>query len=240
MNRTLFCHMMMTLDGKITGNHSQFSETKKGGELYYEYGFTNEAPHPVDAWISGRSTAQKHFTDGNEPELTTDHEAVPDGDFIVDTDFDHYYVVLDGHGRVDWPKDTIEYNEFKAKVVVVVTEETSDDYKAFLRNKNIPYVIAGQSEIGLNDALDRLQQNFPMESFMVGGGAKLNWSFIKAGLCDELSLVVSPILEGDPEAIPFALPNRENDSTEPVPLELISNDTIADSTIYLRYKVKND
>jgi riboflavin biosynthesis pyrimidine reductase len=37
-----------------------------------------------------------------------------------------------------------------------------------------------------------------MERVMIGGGSVLNWSFLSAGLVDEVSLVVSPFADVTP------------------------------------------
>lgn len=33
---------------------------------------------------------------------------------------------------------------------------------------------------------------------MLGGGAALNWSFIQAGMCDEISVVIAAAADGSP------------------------------------------
>lgn len=40
--------------------------------------------------------------------------------------------------------------------------------------------------------LQKLSDLFQMDLIMLGGGGVLNWSFIQAGLCDEVSVVIAP------------------------------------------------
>lgn len=40
--------------------------------------------------------------------------------------------------------------------------------------------------------LQKQNDLFQMDLVMLGGGGVLNWSFIQAGLCDEVSRVVAP------------------------------------------------
>lgn len=40
--------------------------------------------------------------------------------------------------------------------------------------------------------LQKLNDLFQMDLVMLGGGGVLNWSFIQAGLCDEVSVVIAP------------------------------------------------
>ena len=37
----------------------------------------------------------------------------------------------------------------------------------------------------------KLKELFSIEMLMLGGGAALNWSFLQAGMCDEVSVVMA-------------------------------------------------
>lgn len=206
--------------------------------MYKNLVFTEDSYYDFDAWLTGRTTAEKHFTHFNKVDDQNTNEEVPEGDFIVDEDLEKYYVVTDTSGKVGWEQDTIDIGDYKAKVLEVLVEDTSDSYKAYLRSLNIPYIISGQSEIDFKVMLDKLETHFNIKNVFLGGGAKLNWSMIQAGLCDELSVIISPILDGDSEAVNYVEPSKDDENYKPVPLELVEHNIEDDGTIWLRYHVK--
>lgn len=77
----------------------------------------------------------------------------------------------------------------------MLTGEASNAYKAFLREKNIPYIIAGENTIDAKLALEKLKILFHMVFVMLGGGVISNWSFIQDGLCYEVNFVIAPVAD---------------------------------------------
>ena len=101
--------------------------------------------------------------------------------------------------QAGWESATLTYETTTAHVIEVLTEEASNDYKAFLRKLGISYILAGKdpgSDYAL--ALEKLKTRFGIQVLMLGGGGVLNWSFLQAGMCDEVSLVVAPAADGNP------------------------------------------
>lgn len=43
----------------------------------------------------------------------------------------------------------------------------------------------------MNLAMEKLYDLFDIHTLMLGGGGILNWSFIQAGMCDEISVVIA-------------------------------------------------
>ncbi|MHC5248555.1 dihydrofolate reductase family protein [Enterococcus sp. LJL90] len=122
-------------------------------------------------------------------------------------------------------------------MIEVLTEKVSDQYKAFLRERNIPYLIAGQEQIDPQLTLEKLQQYFALDSVMLGGGGLLNWSFIEAGVCDEVSLVVAPVADGASES-PSVFESGNLSDNQAVAFSLEQVEKQADGTLWLRYSVK--
>ena len=147
----------------------------------------------MEGWLSGRVTTDKNFTFFKEPKLDENAPLVPAGDFVPQTGKDRYYISIDPSGKLGWEKNYIEY-EGIAYVIEVITEKASNSYKDLLRRLNIPYIIAGKEALDAKLALEKLPTLFGFKSIMLGGGGVLNWTFIQEGLCDEVSLVVAPLL----------------------------------------------
>ncbi|GMA46688.1 riboflavin biosynthesis pyrimidine reductase [Tetragenococcus muriaticus PMC-11-5] len=87
--------------------------------------------------------------------------------------------------------------------------------------------------------LQKLKDLFQMDLVMLGGGGVLNWSFIQAGLCDEVSIVVAPAADAAADS-PALFDTKEGltDDT-PVSFTLKNVEIKEDSTVWLTYSVNN-
>lgn len=61
--------------------------------------------------------------------------------------------------------------------------------------KNISYIFTGSEQINSNIVVKKLSDMFYLESIILSGVGSLNWSFIEAGICDEIRLVIAPVAE---------------------------------------------
>jgi riboflavin biosynthesis pyrimidine reductase len=62
----------------------------------------------------------------------------------------------------------------------------------FLRRKGISYISAGEDSLDLDTAVKKIGETFGMEELMLNRGGGLNLSFIRAGLCEEVSIALTP------------------------------------------------
>lgn len=83
------------------------------------------------------------------------------------------------------------------RVIEVVTKQAPKEYLAFLRSMEIPYLVSGKTDFNLEDMLEKLKAKFNIDPLVVSGGAIINGVFLKAHLVDEISLVVTPHVNGD-------------------------------------------
>ena len=239
MNRPfIFCHMMTSLDGKIMGNYMDAPESGPAGDAFYEIAFGQKPKYKHQGWLSGRVTTDDNFTLYHKPVLDENAPPVPEGDFVA-TRAPMYYVSIDPAGRLGWESSTLTYVDTTAHVLEVLTEKASGAYKAFLRGLGISYIIAGKEQMDTALALDKLKTLFKIDTLMLGGGGVLNWSFLQAGFCDELSLVVAPCADGS-TTTPTLFQSKEGLSTEePVSFTLKTADVLEGSALWLRYTVNN-
>lgn len=86
--------------------------------------------------------------------------------------------------------------------------------------------------------MEKLKKLFGIEVLMLGGGGVLNWSFIQAGMCDEISVVIAPTADGSSET-PTLFETRGGLAIDkPVGFQLQSAEIKDDDIIWLRYLVK--
>ena len=74
----IICHMLMSIDGKVTGDFLSSKEALQGSEYYYE--LNREAN---SSFLCGRATMEESFTKGYYPNLDNYKNIEgPEGDFI--------------------------------------------------------------------------------------------------------------------------------------------------------------
>ena len=215
MNRPyIVCHMLSALDGKITG---PFMDCSIMNPINEEYERINESYHP-QAWLCGRVTTDENFTFYRKPELEEITTNVVEGDYIALDSADMYYVSVDPSGKIGWTTNTLQYaHRPEAHIIEVITEKVSHAYRSYLRNHQISYIIAGEKELDCQVASMKLKELFHIETLMVSGGGVINWSFLQAGLIDELSLVLAPITDGETKTA--TLFKKSNHGMNGVPIE---------------------
>lgn len=234
----VFCHMLISIDGKIMGNYMDTPQGIKAGDIFYDIAFGKKPYYHHQGWLSGRVTTDDNFTFYKKPQLDENAPQVPEGDYIADDQAKMYYVSIDPKGRLGWEESTLVYEDTKARVIEILTDKASNAYKALLRKRHISYMIVGEDAIDFEVMLEKLKENFHIETLMLGGGGVLNWSFIQQGLCDEVSLVVASAADGsDQTPTLFEMREKYSDDT-PVEFALKEAKVIDENALWLRYKVK--
>lgn len=234
----IFCHMMTSLDGKIMGSYMDTPEGEAAGDVFYNISFGKEPYYKHQGWLSGRVTTDDNFTFYRRPALDENAPAVPEGDFAANKT-DMYYVSVDPSGRLGWESSTLTYADTTAHVIEVLTGKTGNAYKAFLRKLGISYIVAGNETLDYELALKKLKELFGIKTLMLGGGAALNWSFIQAGMCDEVSVVVAAAADGSPATQTLFMAREGLSHASPVRFALQSAEAREGGSVWLRYLVKD-
>lgn len=194
MNRPkIICHMVTSIDGKVTGEFLYMPESERATEVYYEI---NRAYH-ADAFACGRVTMEGSFTGGWTPDLSRyQDKKILREDYVADQDAKFFAVAFDRQGRLGWKTPCIVDDDpgyGGAHIVEVLLEQVSDAYLAYLRETGVSYIFAGKAEMDISLALEKLQSLFGIETLLLEGGSVINGAFARAGVIDELSLVVAPV-----------------------------------------------
>ena len=199
MNRPyVICHMTVSLDGKVTGEHLYSSNHSPASEVYYEINRNYKA----DAYACGRVTMEGSFTGGWYPDLSEFEPAYIPMDYLVNEVTGFYAVAFDPHGRLGWKANRIidvdeDPGYDKAQIIEVLTHDVDLRYLTYLQSMGISYIFAGDTEIDTEEALFKLRSYFGIKTLLLEGGSILNGAFQRAGVIDELSLVVDPVIGGE-------------------------------------------
>lgn len=240
MNRPyIFCHMMTSLDGKIMGQYMDTPEGSAAGDVFYEIAFGKEPYYKHQGWLSGRVTTDDNFTFYEKPELDEKAAPVPEGDFVA-RQAAMYYVSVDPAGKLGWKSSTLTYVDTTAHVIEVLTEKAGNAYKAFLRKLGISYIIAGKDALEYETLLKKLKELFGIETLMLGGGGVLNWSLIQAGLCDEISVVITAAADGSSDTPALFSARQGLSAAQAVRFSLQSAQVQKGGSVWLRYKVDTE
>jgi riboflavin biosynthesis pyrimidine reductase len=111
----------------------------------------------------------------------------------------------------------------------------SDEYLAFLRDRGVSYILAGERDVDLALALEKISTNFGIHTVMLEGGGRINGGMLAAGLIDELSVLVCPV--ADARTGTAALFDGDADQVTPRRLILEAVERRANDFLWLRYRV---
>jgi riboflavin biosynthesis pyrimidine reductase len=226
------CLMASSVDGRT--HHSRWRPKGAGADLF-------EKVHDElggDAWLIGRVTGSE-FAKG-KPYPASGGETFPRRTWLAPkaAGARAYGVVLDAHGKIGWGRSDIGGDP----IVVVLTEQVADSHLAGLRGEGVSYVFAGTTEIDLGLALDILHRDLGIKRLLLEGGGGANGSFLRAGLVDELYLILCPAVDGTKGAPSvFDAPEACSDRRAPITaMTLKSTRELGGGALLLHYRIEND
>lgn len=191
MNRPyIICHMLVSYNNKISGG---FMFTPEAAVLISAYGRIHKGFN-AQAWLCGKTTMEE-FTGGRKPDLSTLKTPLPKADFIAQKNAAQYVVVPDPFGEIGYDKPYLERGGRKSYIIELLTDATDDAYISYLQKSGISYIFAGEKELDLNLAMQKLKSLFGIEVLISHGGGYTNGALLRAKLIDELSLVRVPLIE---------------------------------------------
>ena len=225
MNRPyIICHMVTSIDGKVTGDFLFQPECAVATDIYYRINRGLKA----DGFICGRVTMEGSFTGGWYPDLSQYkpvHNTDTKTDFVTDDLSGFYAIAFDTHGKLGWKSNKIidpdgDPGYDGAQIIEVLSETVDERYLGYLQSMRIPYIFAGEDSIDVELALFKLKNIIGCNTLLLEGGSIINGAFGRAGAVDELSLVVAPTVAGkdskplfaDAELANFELVKAENEN----------------------------
>jgi riboflavin biosynthesis pyrimidine reductase len=142
-------------------------------------------------------------------------------------------VVLDARGKIAWGRSDIGGDP----IVVVLSERVSDAHLAGLRAEGVSYFFSGQAELDVGLTLEILNRELGVKRLLLEGGGGANGAFLRAGLVDELSLILCPAVDGAKGA-PSVFDSSDAEAGQRAPIQtmtLESTQVLDGGAVWLRY-----
>jgi 2,5-diamino-6-(ribosylamino)-4(3H)-pyrimidinone 5'-phosphate reductase len=216
-------HNMVSVDGRMDWFAPDVG-------LYYEIA----AHWHVDAILSGSETILVGL--GELEAQPEDSPPDPPDEAKVGAASGPLMAVIDSRGRIRrW--DLLKKQPYWRDVIALCSSSTPVEYLHHLEARAVDYMVVGEEFVDLRRALDELNERFDVESVRVDSGGTLNGILLRAGLVDEISLLVQPSLVGGttPRSV-FVAP----DLTSPdnvIDLRLTHLEELSAGVVWLRYEV---
>lgn len=213
----------MTLDGKIA---TQTGSSNISGPEDLER--VHEIRKDCDGIMVGIGTVL-----ADDPRLTVHKiDAKPENNPVR--------IVVDSKGRT--PIDARITNS-DAKTIIAMANEYKDDFKASdkyetFKKRGVKFFFSGDRRVDLKALMSYLHEE-GIETLMLEGGSTLNFSMIKSGLIDKISICVAPMVVGGANAKTFFDGDGFDTMDEAVRLELTDSFALGKDLI-LTYNVLND
>lgn len=234
MRPKIICHMGSSIDGRL--HPSRWTPPAAGIEKGLVHRYYDETAARLDAegWIVGRTTMA---------EIAEGHHRspkVPPGDlrrtYVGDRKGRDLAIAIDPHGKVHYGRDDAGGDH----IVAVLGEGVPDTYLAELREDGVSYLFAGPEGLDLVGAMEALGETFGVRTLLLEGGGIINGAFLKAGLIDEVSLLVSPAIDGL-AGVPTIFEYHGGPDERPAAgraLRHLHTETLEGGTVWLRYSVE--
>jgi riboflavin biosynthesis pyrimidine reductase len=226
MKPYVVCHMMSSLDGHALTDGWDRPFKKSASDLYESLA----QEFKFDAWICGRVTMQE-ISHGDDYPRGLANAPIPRTHHFAKRDAAMYAVSIDPHGKVAWKSNVA----LDSHIIEVVTEAVADDYLAYLQSIGVSYVFGGKSDIDLERVIAILSDALGLKRVIVEGGPTVSGSFVNAGLVDEVSVLLLPLVDGRGEH-PASFEIAKEAWKSPSYLALTSAEVQDGGGVWLRYR----
>jgi 2,5-diamino-6-(ribosylamino)-4(3H)-pyrimidinone 5'-phosphate reductase len=175
-------HNSISLDGSLTG-------FKPDMKLHYQIA----GSYKPDAHLIGSNTV-KVGVELYEEELPVEEQR----DFEKPSRNSSLplWVIPDTSGALKGLLHTCRRFEYCRDVVVLVSEETPEDYLEYLRTRRYDFHVVGKRHVDLRRSLELLSGKYKVKSVLADTGRILSNLLLEQGLASELSLLIHSVIVG--------------------------------------------
>lgn len=218
----IICHMMISIDGRID---CAMTSKLAGVDDYY----TTLDEINVPTTVSGRVTAELEMAEKGEF-IPKNKETYGQEGFSKKTDADGYEVIIDTKGKLLWTDAT----GMDKPYLIITSTKVTKEYLDYLDSRNISWIACGNGGVDLARASEILAEQFNVERMGIVGGAKINTAFLKAGLLDEISILIGAGIDGR-GGMPAVFDGLDMDY-DVTPLKLTDVKKFDSNAVWIRYK----
>lgn len=230
MKPYVICHMMSPLDGRLIVEKWAPDGSPLNKNMLAEYQRIHDG-FDADAWLAGTRTMTE-FATGSALAGIDVKEAPARPWHLADAGARRFAIAIDRKAQLHWAKPTAD----NGHVVVVLTDAVPDAHLAELAAAGVSYLVMPGDDIDLAAVLEELHARLPIKKLLLEGGATMNGAFLKAGLVDEVSLLLCPAIDGSTGA--SSIFEAGEDGLGGVShLELIRATPGAHNTCHLQYRL---
>ena len=224
MRPYVICHMMASLDGRID---CEMTEQIDDTNHYYEALAQLGCPSTLE----GKTTLAMHYAQDGVFQQRLPHEDAGQQLYKA-VEAKGYAIGVDTHGTLLWDDNTTEI--FGRPLLMILSEQASQEYLDYLKSKHISYITTGRNGIDLLSAMETLRTVFGVERLAVVGGGNIKGSMLDLALIDEVSMMYGYGIDGR-KGMAAAFDGRPMDR-KPVRLTFKSVEE-QDGIIWARYQV---
>lgn len=230
MKPHVICHMMSPLDGRLLVDEWAPEGSTLQEAMLAEYQRIHDG-FAADAWLAGTKTMTEFATGQAAPAASGDSQ--PERPWhVTDPAAKRYAIAIDRHAKLHWDTPTAD----NAHVVVVLTASVADSHLAELTAAGVSYVVMPGNDIDLAEVLNAIGEKLGIKTLLLEGGATINGAFLKAGLVDEISLLLCPAIDGK-SGSPAIFEAGDEGLGQKLQLKLVSAKPGAHDTVHVQYQV---
>ncbi|MFA5364086.1 MAG: dihydrofolate reductase family protein [Candidatus Bathyarchaeia archaeon] len=141
-----------------------------------------------------------------------------------------YWVTPDTNGSLKGILHACRRFEYCKDLIVLISEETPQDYIQYLTERNYDYHIVGKTKVDLKRSLELLSEKYGVTTVLADTGQVLGSLLLNQGLVTEISLLVHPTIVGPKSYRMFV-------GTKNMNLKLVHNETFDRKYVWLVYTV---
>jgi len=182
-----------------------------------------------DATLVGSNTVLTAMGDADEEEASLPTEE-------GSSDTRPLLVIPDSRGRVrNW--QYLRKQPYWRAAVALCSRSTPEEYLRYLREQHVDCITTGDDHADLRTALEELNARYGVKTVRADCGGTLNGALLRAGLVDEISILIDPILIGG-NAPRYLFQAPDLTSAEGViRLKLAHVEKLKADTLWLRYEI---
>src|SRR5438270_1702056 len=181
------CHMCNAIDGRILGGRWPPLPGRKDSSELFE---STADSFGIGAWLVG-TTTMREFA-GRNVKLKAARRRIGRTDHVADRRARRFAIGADAKGALRFQKPDVDGDH----VVLLVSERVGDDYLSHLQDAGVSYLFCGRREVDVKVALDKIRRVLGIRRLMLEGGGTFNGEVLRAGLVNEISQVVVPVVDG--------------------------------------------